>query len=290
MSSDQRLAKRQRFRLTPQARVAICAWLLLMAACTPAAPARVRIATTTSVHNSGLLGYLEPAFKQASGFELLIQATGSGRALLLLERRDVDVVISHAPKTEQRLLAKHSEWSYRKFAYNRFIVVGPSSDPAGLRSARDVTDAFRRIVDSGAAFVSRGDESGTHERENSFWDLVDKRPSRERLIISGRGMAQALRHADQANAYTLTDEPTYWQLEGELELVPLFTGDERLLNTYAVIADRSTRVAAVFQDWLVSEAGRQIVGRFTIDRKRAYEIWPRGCADDTPPSTPCRSR
>ncbi len=289
MSSDKRLAKKRRFRLRLLAWVAICAWLLVIAACTPATPGRVRIATTTSVHNSGLLGYLAPAFKQASGFELLIQATGSGRALLLLERRDVDVVISHAPNTEQRMLAEHPEWSYRKFAYNRFIVVGPSSDPAVLRSARDVSDAFRRIEDSSAVFVSRGDESGTHERENSFWDLVGNRPSSDRLIVSGRGMAQALRHADQANAYTLTDEPTYWQLESELELVPLFTDDDRLLNTYAVIADRSTDVAAVFQDWLVSEAGRQIVSRFTIGRKRAYEIWPLGCADITPPSTPCQS-
>ena len=269
--------------------MAICAWLLVIAACTPAAPARVRIATTTSVHNSGLLGYLEPAFRQAPGFELLIQPTGSGRALLLLERREVDIVISHAPNTEQRLLAKHPEWSYRKLAYNRFIVVGPSSDPARLRSARDVIDTFRRIVDSGAAFVSRGDESGTHERENSFWELAGKRPSSERMIVSGRGMAQALRHADQANAYTLTDEPTYWQLESELELVPLFTDDERLLNTYAVIADRSTGGAAVFQDWLVSDAGRQIISRFTIGRKSAYLIWPLGCADDSPRSTPCRS-
>jgi tungstate transport system substrate-binding protein len=264
--------------------------LLVVVGCGSSASPSLRIATTTSVENSGLMAHLQPAFKAHTGLDLLVQASGSGRALLLLERREVAVVISHAPDAEQRMLSQHPEWNYRKFAYNHFIIVGPPADPAGLRNARDAVDAFRRIAKSSSPFVSRGDESGTHEREQLLWALAGSQPAPAQLIVSGRGMAQAIRHADEARAYTLTDEPTFRQFERQLQLTMLFAGDERLVNAYAVIANRAIDDALAFQDWLTSSDGLTMVGSFNIAGVRAYEPWPVECPGSLPASTPCEQR
>ncbi len=261
---------------------------LFVVACSTNVPQGIRIATTTSVQNSGLMDYLRPAFREHSGLDLLVHSAGSGRALQLLENGEADLVISHAPLMEERLLSQHPDWSYRKFAYNRFVVVGPVEDPARIASASDVIDAFQRIVDSGARFVSRGDQSGTHEREETFWTLAGRRPSGDRLVVSGRGMAQALRHANEAAGYTLTDEPTFWQLRDQLQLTSLFAADARLQNTYALIAPRNNQQAAVFVQWLAPDEGMSRVGSFTIDGKRAYEPWPIDCPGARPADRPMR--
>ena len=189
--------------------------LLLVVAATSAcqrAPARrIEIATTTSVQNSGLLDHLLPRFERESGISIRVHAAGSGRALQMLADGSVDAVISHAPEAEQRMLARHVDWSYRKIAHSWFAVAGPPTDPARVQGAADVSGAFQRIADSGQTFVSRGDESGTHERERSLWKAAGRQPEHPQLIVSGAGMAQALRHADAARAYVLTDVPTFRQ-------------------------------------------------------------------------------
>jgi tungstate transport system substrate-binding protein len=271
-------------------RVIVAVATMFIVACSTNVRHDIRIATTTSVQNSGLMDYLRPAFREHSGLDLLVHSAGSGRALQLLENGEADLVISHAPSMEERLLSRHSDWSYRKFAYNRFVVVGPADDPARIASASDVIDAFQRIVDSGARFVSRGDQSGTHEREESFWAFAGRRPIGDRLIVSGRGMAQALRHANEAAGYTLTDEPTFWQLRDQLQLTSLFAADARLQNTYALIAPGNNRQAVVFVQWLASDEGMARVGSFTIDGKRAYELWPIDCPGARPADRPCQPR
>lgn len=268
--------------------IAIAALLALVSACqTPAHPV-LEIATTTSVQNSGLLAVLLPAFERAAGVAVRAHATGSGRALQMLSNGTIDAVISHSPIAEQRLMAEHPDWSYRKLAYNWFVVAGPPADPALVRSATDIADAFRRIVESDAMFVSRGDESGTHERENVFWDTAGRRPITNNLLISGRGMAQALRHADEARAYTLTDAPTFRQLAGGLDLQILFAHDDRLLNTYALIHRAGSAKAAAFAAWLFSDAGRTMLGAFVVGGHRGFEPWPPGCAADAAVDLPCR--
>ena len=202
----------------------------------------------------------------------------------------VDAAISHAPETERRQLAQHPDWSYKKFAQNWFVVAGPDSDPAAVRGSSDVIDAFRRIADAGQPFVSRGDESGTHERERSFWDAAGRRPAESRLIVSGRGMGQALRHADEARAYILTDAPTLRQMSASLELRTLFEKDVRLLNTYAVIHRRTNARAATFEAWLTSQAGRQTIDSFAIDGEPAFVSWPAGCAGGQPGDLPCAAK
>jgi tungstate transport system substrate-binding protein len=270
-------------------RLTVTAMLVaLISGCLQSRQPVLELATTTSVQNSGLLAVLLPAFQTASGIEIRAHATGSGRALQMLLRRDVDAVISHSPIAEQRLLVDHPEWSYRKFAYNWFVVVGPPADPARVRGATDVVDAFRRIAESVAMFVSRGDESGTHERETTFWDAAALRPVTEKLLVSGRGMAQALRHADEARAYTLSDTPTFWQLGDDLDLVVVFGGDPRLLNGYAFIHRTGHRQADALAAWLFSDAGRASLGGFKVAGRRGFEPWPVGCAAGAPSDLPCR--
>lgn len=269
-------------------RVIAAAATLFLVACATDVRQSIRIATTTSVQNSGLMDYLRPAFREHSGLDLLVHSAGSGRALQLLENGEADLAISHAPLMEERLLARHPNWSYRKFAHNRFVVVGPVADPARIASAGDVIDAFRRIADSDARFVSRGDQSGTHEREETFWTLAGRRPIGDRLIVSGRGMAQALRHANEAAGYALTDEPTFWQLRNQLQLTLLFGADARLENTYALIAPRNNHPAAVFIQWLAVDEVIGRVGSFTVGGKRAYEPWPIDCPGARPADRPCQ--
>ena len=179
-------------------------------------PASLDIATTTSVQHSGLLEALIPHF---SGATVRIHAAGSGRALAMLADGIVDLVISHAPEAEARFLAEHAAWVYRKIAYNGFVVVGPAGDPARVREARDVVDAFRMIAATRAVFVSRGDESGTHERERSLWKAAGVQPDQAQMRISGQGMAVTLRQTDEQQGYTLSDQATFWQLEHQIGLV-----------------------------------------------------------------------
>jgi tungstate transport system substrate-binding protein len=267
--------------------IAVATLVIVTGGCQASSPPTLEIATTTSVQNSGLLAVLLPAFEQTAGIAVRAHATGSGRALQMLSNSTVDAVISHSPLAEQRLLPDHPDWSYRKLAYNWFVVVGPPADPARVRSATDIADAFRRIAASDVTFVSRGDESGTHERENTFWEAAGRRPIPARLLVSGRGMAQALRHADEARAYTLSDAPTFWQFRGGLDLQILFEGDPRMLNTYALIQRTGHKEADAFAAWLFSDPGRTRLARFAVEGRRGFEPWPAGCPADAPSDVPC---
>lgn len=160
--------------MTTPARLAVLGTALLAIGCARGAAQTIDIATTTSVQNSGLLGHLLPIFEQASGITVRVHAAGSGRALQMLTDGVVDAVISHAPDTEQRLLPQHPDWRYRKVAHNWFVLAGPEADPARVSEAADAVAAFQRIADSGEKFVSRGDESGTHERERILWTAAGR--------------------------------------------------------------------------------------------------------------------
>ncbi len=154
-----------------------------------AKPRPLDIATTTSVVNSGLLDSILRNFDD----QIRVHAAGSGRALAMLSDGTVDLVISHAPDSEAHSLAEHRDWKYQKIAYNQFVVLGPLSDPAGVRSAANAVDAFQRIAAHKAAFVSRGDQSGTHEREMALWRQSQIASTKERVLTSGASMATTLR-------------------------------------------------------------------------------------------------
>jgi tungstate transport system substrate-binding protein len=258
--------------------------LLLCSDCRNTRPNYLDIATTTSVQNSGLLETLLPHFQPAT---VRIHAVGSGLALKMLSDQTVGLAISHAPDTEERYLAEHSDWVYRKVAFNHFLLIGPRDDPAHVRGAADVLDAFRRIAASGATFVSRGDQSGTDEREKLLWKSAGIGLSPERRLISGAGMAVTLRHADEKQAYTLSDDATFWQLEPRLREVVLFSEDARLVNSYAVLFPSNSALAAAFAVWLTRGEGHDRLSAYRIRDHVAFSVWPLGCRSDTPDAQPC---
>jgi tungstate transport system substrate-binding protein len=236
------------------------------------------MATTTSVGNSGLLDALLPAYQRQHGVAVQAHLVGSGRALAMLAAGNADVVISHAPEAEAAALRAHSGWSYQKIMFNDFVIVGPAADVAGVRGAANAPEAMRRIAASGARFISRGDGSGTHEREQRLWNEAGARPARERLVAAGAGMGSTLRVASEAGAYTLTDRATHAQHAGALRLVILFEGGPELINTYAVVVDTASpraRDAAAFAEWLASGHGRDVIGAYRVaGTAPAFNPWP----------------
>lgn len=245
-----------RLSLTP----AIVVLGLLIVACAGGcrrAPDPVILATTSSVANSGLLDIVLTAYPEGTVRPVLV---GSGRALDMLTAGTADAVISHAPKREAAALQAHPAWERQPILYNDFLIVGPSHDPAAVKSASGVVNAMARIAQSGERFLSRGDESGTHEREQELWAAAGAMPSAPQLVIAGAGMGQTLRIADQAGAYTLTDRATYETLRSSLgTLIVVHEGDPRLLNSYAVISDPSRPEGARFADWLAAGGGREVI-------------------------------
>jgi tungstate transport system substrate-binding protein len=247
------------------------------------------LATTTSVDNSGLLAELLPPFRQETAIDVQVLAVGSGRALQLLRRGDVDVALTHDPLAEAAFLKEAPSAAYRKVMFNDFVVVGPAEDEAEVRQAASAADAMRRIASARVAFTSRGDESGTHARERELWQTAGVKPRADHLLETGQGMAATLRVASERRAYTLTDRATFVQLAKNLSLEPLFEHDPDLMNTYAVIApDGGARSADVMQfiSWLSDGAGRDRIAAFTVAGTRPFLVWPLGRPRATPDALP----
>ena len=248
------------------------------------------MATTTSVGNSGLLDVIADRYRETAGVEVRAQLVGSGIALRMLAEGHVDLVISHAPAAEAAAIAANPSWQYRKLMFNDFVVVGPPEDPAGVVGASDISDAMRRIASSSSKFLSRGDKSGTHEREESLWTLAAARPPSDRLIAVGAGMGSTLRAASESMAYTLTDRATYAQASGRLKLKIVFEGAPVLLNTYAVLVSPSAAHAtdaAAFEHWLTDGGGRDVIATYRVGPGTpAFTPWPaaapRGAPSDRP--------
>jgi len=260
--------------------------LLAWSGCGPTAQDHLDIATTTSLQNSGLFDAILPHFQPAT---VRVHAVGSGLALKMLADGTVDLVISHAPDTEKRYLSTHPDWTYRKIAFNHFLLIGPAEDPARVRSSADVVEAFRRIAASSASFVSRGDQSGTDEREQMLWKQAGGSLRSTRRFISGASMAVTLRQADERDAYTLSDESTFWQLEGRLKTVVLFARDPRLVNSYAVVFLARAPLASRFADWLAQGDGRRRLAAYRIQGRAAFAAWPSACGSETPDARLCDS-
>jgi tungstate transport system substrate-binding protein len=241
------------------------------------------LATTTSVGSSGLLERVLPEY----GRTVRTVQVGSGRALEMLAAGTADVVISHAPAREAEMLQAHPSWWFRKILFNDFVIAGPPDDPAGIRGMDSAVDAMRRIASSSATFLSRGDESGTHERERELWAAAGRSPPAARLVVAGAGMGQTLRIAGQTGAYTLTDRATFVALAGSVSLVILHEGDARLLNTYAVVTDGRRAEGARLASWLAEGSGREAV-RKAVETSgvKGFRLWPEGAQRDRPAAHP----
>jgi tungstate transport system substrate-binding protein len=231
----------------------------------------VILATTTSTRDAGLLDALLPVFDRASGYHVKVIAVGSGQALEMGRRGDADVVLSHAPEAERALVGRGYFVRRRLVMHNEFLIVGPPVDAAGVRGMRDAVAAFARIAAHRARFVSRGDQSGTHQREQLLWRKagIAPPPSGSWYIESGQGMGATLQLADEKRAYALTDRATYLMWRDKVQLVPLAEGDSLLYNVYHVLElnpGNASRVNArggkALADFLVAPETQALIAEF----------------------------
>jgi len=247
----------------------------------PAASARaqdLRLATTTSTENSGLLKVLLPQFEAKYAVKVRVIAVGTGKALKLGENGDADVLLVHAPGAELAFMAGGHGVNRRKVMHNDFLVVGPVEDPAGIKGTTDVVEALRRIAEQRAKFISRGDNSGTDQMEKSLWPLIGVDPASAVWYVSaGLGMGEVLTMAAELQGYTLTDRGTYAAYRAKSGLQIAVQGDPRLFNPYSVIAvnpakypDINFRDASRFSDWITSPEGQQAISAFRIDGEQVF--------------------
>jgi len=232
----------------------------------------LRLATTTSTENSGLLRVLLPAFEKDSGYKVHVIAVGTGKALRMGQDGDADALLVHAREDEEKFMAAGYGSVRRDVMYNDFIIVGPKVDPAGVKTAKNAAEALARIGKSASVFISRGDESGTHKKEQALWRTTDVTPSTPWHRAIGQGMEQALQMASETQGYTLTDRGTWLALRRKLDLDVAYQGDAQLFNPYGVIAvnpkhypDINHDGAVALVNWLTSAKGRQAIASFTQD-------------------------
>jgi tungstate transport system substrate-binding protein len=243
-----------------------------------AAERDIRLATTTSTDNSGLLRFLLPRFEAKYGGPVRVISVGTGKALKLGESGDVDVVLVHSRPDEDEFVAKGHGVNRRDVMYNDFIVVGPASDPARVAGLRDALEALRRIAQARAGFVSRGDNSGTHKMELAYWKMIGIEPSSNPGYRSaGLGMGEVLMMTSELQAYALTDRATYGAMRQKTELVVLVQGDPRLFNPYGIIAVNPTKYpyanykgAMALIDWMTSPEGQKAIAEFRVNGEQLF--------------------
>jgi len=245
----------------------------------PAQPQeRVRVATTTSVQDSGLLPYLLPAFEKKCNCTVDVIAVGSGQALKLGSNGDVDMVIVHDPDAEGRFVASGFGMNRTTFMVNDFVILGPASDPARIRGMKDAARAFSAIQKTGSVFVSRGDESGTHQKEKTIWRKAGVKPGGPSYLEIGQGMGAVLTMADEKEAYTICDRSTYLARMSRLKLRVLVEGDPDLLNYYSAIQVNPARFPAVnsglsrrLTEWFCSPEGQKRIGEFAVGGRTLFK-------------------
>jgi tungstate transport system substrate-binding protein len=245
---------------------------LLLAACGAEEASRVRLATTTSARDTGLLDWVLPEAERRYGVRVSVVAVGTGQALELARRGDADLVIVHDRPREDAFVKDGHGTDRRDLMWNDFVVLGPPADPAGIRGSATAADAFRTLADAKAPFVSRGDDSGTHGREKSVWAKAGAKPPWDGYVESGQGQGPSLLMADERRAYTLSDRATYASMRKKLELVVLVEGDPALRNPYGVMVVNpakqpgvNAKAARAVLDYLTSPEGQARIGAFRID-------------------------
>lgn len=273
--------------------------ILILVSCTQAPAAtteapqepeieEVILATTTSTQDSGLLDVLVPDFEAKTGFLVQTVAVGTGKALAMGDGGNADVLLVHAPSAEMALMDSGSGADRMLIMHNDFVIVGPTNDLAGIEDIKSASQALQAISESGAAFVSRGDDSGTHKKEKSLWEESGVTPEGEWYIESGQGMGATLRIASEKLAYTLTDRATYLANRDTLDLAILVEGDPVLLNIYHVITvnpEKWPKVnyqgALAFAEYLVSPEVQDTIGEFGVDKFGQPLFFPDAGKTDT---------
>ncbi|KWV57332.1 sulfate transporter [Bradyrhizobium macuxiense] len=260
-------------------RTVTVAVLTLLSAQASAQDQSIVVASTTSTQDSGLFGYLLPIVRQTTGIEVKVLAQGTGQALDTARRGDADVVFVHAKSAEEKFLAEGFGVKRYPVMYNDFVVIGPKSDPAGIKG-KDVLTALQMIRTKAAPFVSRGDRSGTNLAELALWkdagvDIAKDRGPWYKEI--GQGMGAALNIASASNAYVLSDRGTWLAFRNRGDLAILVEGDKRLFNQYGVMLVNPAKHPTVkkdagqrFIDWLVSPEGQNAIAGYKINGRQLF--------------------
>jgi len=237
----------------------------------------IRMSTTTSTDNSGLLPYLLPAFEAKTNSKVNVIAVGTGKALELAKNGDVDVTLVHARSLEDKFVADGHGVNRRDVMYNDFIIVGPSSDPAGIKGSNDVLASMKKIADAKAKFISRGDNSGTDVMEKSYWKAIDIKPEGSNYVSAGLGMGEVLTMAGELQAYTLTDRATFGAYKAKTGLDVMVEGDKKMFNPYGIIAvnpakykDINYKGAMQLIDWITSPEGQKLIASYKINGQQVF--------------------
>lgn len=239
----------------------------------------MRLAVTTSFHNSGLSDLLLPAIKADTGIDVQLLVVGTGQALRLGQAGDVDAILVHAKAAEEKFVAAGFATHRRRIMYNDFVVIGPADDVAHVKQAADARDAFQRIVRSEYDFVSRGDDSGTHKKEQSLWRAAQLNPEQFASWYKslGMGMGASLNTAAGLNAYILADRASWLNFGNKTDLALLYSGDPVLFNQYAFLPINPAQhphvkhaAARILEKWLTNSAAQTLVNTYKIAGQQLF--------------------
>ncbi len=249
----------------------------LLAAMQAALASDIRLSTTTSTENSGLLKALLPAFEKKHGVKVRVISVGTGKALELGKNGDVDVVLVHARAAEDKFVADGHGVNRRDVMYNDFILVGAQEDPLALRGSRDVIAVFRKLGEGRARFISRGDNSGTDQMEKAYWKEAGVAPKGAWFVSAGLGMGEVLTMAGEMKAYTLSDRATFGAYRAKTGLEILVQGDRKMFNPYGIIAVSPKKYPDINYDgamklieWITSKEGQDLVAGFKVNGEQLF--------------------
>jgi len=230
----------------------------------------IRLSTTTSVNDSGLLPYLLPTFEAKTGYKVEVQSAGTGAAIQKAKDGNADVILVHAKASEEEFIEEGYGVERIPFMYNFFVIVGPKDDPAGVNGSENASAAFEKIRSSESKFISRGDESGTHKAELKIWG--ENAPDAEKdswYISAGQGMGACLTMASEQQAYCLTDKATFLSMKDELNLDIVLNEGDDMKNTYSLIAVNPEKIdglntdgAKAFIDWMLSDEASELIAKY----------------------------
>jgi tungstate transport system substrate-binding protein len=237
----------------------------------------LRMSTTTSTEASGLLPSLLAPFEKANNCKVHVISVGTGKTLKLGENGDVDVVFVHARKAEDKFVADGYGVDRKDVMYNDFVIVGPKDDPEKLKEAKTAVDAFKRLAEGKADFISRGDDSGTDKMEKQLWKEAGITPKGKWYIEAGQGMGEVLQMAFNKKGYALADRGTFLAYGGNIDLVIVFQGDKALFNPYGVIAVNPQKypkvnyeLAKKFIDYVTGPEGQKVIADFKVNGKQLF--------------------
>jgi tungstate transport system substrate-binding protein len=238
---------------------------------------RLKMSTTTSTEASGLLKVLLPPFEEAHDCKVDVIAVGTGKALKLGENGDVDVVFVHARDEEDKFVAQGFGVDRKDVMFNDFIIVGPKNDPENIKESESAVEAFKKLAQGKAPFISRGDDSGTHQKEKEIWKEAGIEPKGKWYIESGQGMGPVLQMAYDKHGYALADRGTFLAYEGKLDLGIVYDGDKTLFNPYGIIAVNPQKypsakyyLAKKFIDFVTGIEGQKIIADYRINGKQLF--------------------